>query len=110
MMTVKTETKNGSSEICSDCQLADLLDDYMKFRANKEDAAYTLDPQFFRKAIAKGIWSFFGIIADPDTGTLVEDVRNPAAFKEWKASQSTDGEFTCSYDFVEAVGKPIAAS
>src|SRR5262249_55800426 len=66
-MTTVTEAKNGSSEmclLCSYCKVAHLLDDCMKFRAAKEEAAYGFDPPFFRKALDRGIWSFFGITAD----------------------------------------------
>jgi hypothetical protein len=64
-------------------RLALLLDDYMKFRASKEGVAYDLDPQFFLNATGKGIWNFFGITADPETGTLTEDFQNPPVFEEW---------------------------
>jgi hypothetical protein len=121
MMTVKTDTENGSGEmclcdLCDYCKTAHLLDDYMKFRAAKEQAVYEFDSQFFRKALDKGVCVFFGITADPDTVTLIEDTQNPAAFEEWQSRSAdelidpSDHTFTGSYAFVEAVGNAIAAS
>jgi hypothetical protein len=70
-----------SSEICN--RLAYRLDDYLKFRANKEGVAYGLDLQFFLKAMDAGTWHFFGITADKKTGTLTEDIQNPTIFDAW---------------------------
>jgi hypothetical protein len=67
-------------------RLAYLLDDYLKFRASKEGVAYDLDPQFFLNATGNGIWNFFGITADPETGTLTEDFQNPTTFEEWSTT------------------------
>jgi hypothetical protein len=70
--------------------LARALDDYMKFRSGREGVAYELNPQFFLVAMYHGVFNFFGIATDRPTGTLIEDVQNPAAFEDWRHGRGKD--------------------
>jgi hypothetical protein len=59
------------------------LDDYMKFRAEREDQDYDLYPQFFGQLLETGVRIFFGVMVGDD-GRLLEDTQQPELFKQWQ--------------------------
>jgi hypothetical protein len=58
------------------------LDDYMRFRAQREGLAWKLDPQFLAQHYRMGVREFFGVVIDDDQ--LVYDTQQPALFDEWR--------------------------
>jgi hypothetical protein len=57
------------------------LDQYMTFRAAKEEQEYSLGAALFEHGLKAGIRLFFGIEVD-ETG-IVCDHRQPKVFLEW---------------------------
>jgi hypothetical protein len=58
------------------------LDDYMRFRAQREGLAWKLDPQFLARHYRMGVREFFGVVIDDDQ--LVYDTQQPALLNEWR--------------------------
>ncbi len=65
------------------------LNAYMKFRAFKEfpdrdeEERYQLDPIFFMKGFQKDIFKFFGVECCECCGRIIEDTKNPKAYKKF---------------------------
>jgi hypothetical protein len=80
--------KNGEA-----CKTANLLDEYMRFRAKKEGVCYELTPDYYRKEILVGVSDFFGIVGE--NGKLVCDKAQPRMFEQWKGKNERlhDGSF-----------------
>lgn len=60
----------------------------MQFRANEENQAYDLTPDFFNSFLEMGIDMFFGITVDFDEQKIISDDQNPVAFDKWKKKSS----------------------
>jgi len=66
---------------CSE-YLAQQLDDYLRFRCNRENVDYRLDPDFFADWLGKGTREFFGVCID--AWQIDSDSQNPAALEAWR--------------------------
>ena len=66
-------------------KLAYDLDEYMKFRARKENVEYDLSPDFFLLQLREDIRSFFGVECDDER--MLRDTQLPQLFKEWRAAR-----------------------
>jgi len=60
---------------------AELLHDYMAYRAIQEQQPYDLDVPFFERALKSGIRRFFGVSVG-DTGLIAHE-QNPETLREW---------------------------
>src|SRR5579872_566215 len=65
--------------------LAEQLDEYMRFRAGREGVEYHFSSIFYLLALDKGVRSFFGVLVS-DTA-LVTDHQQPKLFRQWKAAK-----------------------
>jgi hypothetical protein len=59
------------------------LDEYMRFRAAREETNYALTPEFYRDSILIGTTKFFGITCKGVE--LVNDEQNPDAFAVYQS-------------------------
>ena len=59
------------------------LDQYFRFRADLEDVAYDLSPEFLQGPFDGGVRVFFGVRITQTA--VVCDHRNPAALIAWRA-------------------------
>jgi hypothetical protein len=62
--------------------VAEILDEYMRFRAAKEGVGYDLSPEFFQAAMWQGCDMFFGVTVEGDE--LISDEQQPELFEQWK--------------------------
>jgi hypothetical protein len=65
--------------------IANVLHEYLRFRAEFEGVRYDFTPAFFHEAIRHGCCEFFGITFDRDS--ILNDNQNPSALAVWKARQ-----------------------
>ena len=66
--------------------VAQMLVDYMNFRAATEGRAHSLDVPYYMDYLVNGCEEFFGITVDVDERKLIRDDQNPSAFALWLAS------------------------
>jgi len=84
---MKAKWKARKTEIIEEArEAANLLDGYMRFRAEKEGLRYELTPEFYEEAILLlGIRSFFGVVVSGSK--LVHDEQQPNMFEQWKSER-----------------------
>jgi hypothetical protein len=69
-----------------------LLDEYIRFRAQREGVEYKFKPEFFEEGILKGCKSFFHVTFS--NSKLRADTKCPALFDEWRAMKERGKDYT----------------